>query len=248
MRDNYAADVGDFGKLILLRRLSHTSSQYRLGVNWYRTTRTEDASSDGGHVAYLHSQPDYCKCDPPLYEALQKIASKPRSVQALEQSGIFPPGSLFYSCSVPFGSTDLAQRVEDREQWFEGSIRQLQKADVIFIDPDNGVQTQRITKAQTRAIKYAFHDEIRRYCDASKIVIVYNHQDRNPSDRRINKFIALQNELDNRIQLRVLRFKRVSVRYYLVLYRPVSISQVNQLFASLVAAPYDFLFEEVRLH
>ena len=45
MQNRYAGDVGDFGKLGLLRQL--TSSQLDIGVNWY-------LAPDESHNAYLH--------------------------------------------------------------------------------------------------------------------------------------------------------------------------------------------------
>ena len=49
MQNRYAGDVGDFGKLGLLRGL--TSSQLDIGVNWYLTP-DESHNANGKHIGY----------------------------------------------------------------------------------------------------------------------------------------------------------------------------------------------------
>ena len=46
MQNRYAGDIGDYGKLGLLRSLSRTG--LRIGVNWYLTP-DEDRNGDGRH-------------------------------------------------------------------------------------------------------------------------------------------------------------------------------------------------------
>ena len=51
MQDRYAGDVGDYGKLALLRRLCKPN--FRLGIVWYTTTIPEN-NADGKHVNFSH--------------------------------------------------------------------------------------------------------------------------------------------------------------------------------------------------
>jgi hypothetical protein len=66
MQDIYAFDVGDFGKIGLLRRL-HGRTGLRLGVLWYQT-HLGSTGEDGKHVRYLE-QRRYRACDPDLWAA-----------------------------------------------------------------------------------------------------------------------------------------------------------------------------------
>ncbi len=50
IQDRYSGDIGDYGKLGLLRSLSRTG--LRIGVNWYLTP-DEDHNGDGRHTDYL---------------------------------------------------------------------------------------------------------------------------------------------------------------------------------------------------
>ena len=55
MQNRYVGDIGDFGKLGLLRALS--SKGLSIGVNWYLTT-DESHNGDGRHVDYLAKDPE----------------------------------------------------------------------------------------------------------------------------------------------------------------------------------------------
>ena len=50
MQNRYAGDVGDFGKLGMLRALAQ--SDLKVGVNWYLVP-DENHNDDGKHIGYL---------------------------------------------------------------------------------------------------------------------------------------------------------------------------------------------------
>ena len=84
MQNRYTGDIGDFGKVGLLRRLS---SRLSIGVNWYLIP-DESHNGDGQHIDYL-TKSAFQTCDPPLFDALaQIIASNRREVAALEDPAI----------------------------------------------------------------------------------------------------------------------------------------------------------------
>lgn len=81
MQNRYAGDIGDYGKLGLLRSLSRTGLS--IGVNWYLTP-DEHHNGDGRVTAYLLDD-SYRSLDEELFFSLQKIVStENRSVSALE--------------------------------------------------------------------------------------------------------------------------------------------------------------------
>src|SRR5262245_45109630 len=96
MQDIYAFDIGDFGKLGLLRRLGQTG--LALGVLWWRT-QLGTAGGDGKHVKYLRD-PRFRAGDPPLWDEMRRrFTSGPRTIAALEP--LFPAGTFFHSDVVP---------------------------------------------------------------------------------------------------------------------------------------------------
>ena len=69
MQDRYTGDIGDFGKLGLLRILQ--SRSLTIGVNWYLTP-DEDHNDDGKHTKYLKDE-SYRKYDEALWLELNQI-------------------------------------------------------------------------------------------------------------------------------------------------------------------------------
>ena len=69
MQNRYAGDIGDFGKLGLLRQLRKTGLS--VGVNWYLTP-DETHNGDGRHVGYLENNV-FRSCDEQMWSALGEI-------------------------------------------------------------------------------------------------------------------------------------------------------------------------------
>lgn len=85
MQNRYVGDIGDFGKLGLLRQLHKTGLS--VGVNWYLTP-DETHNGDGRHVGYLENNV-FRSCDEQLWSALgQIVKSGSRQVCELENSEI----------------------------------------------------------------------------------------------------------------------------------------------------------------
>lgn len=105
MQDRYTGDIGDFGKLGLLRQLERAGLSF--GVNWYRTP-DETHNSDGLHVGYLQNDV-YRSCDPQLWSALGQIVwSGRRNISALEQAGIL--SARYFSRLLDSSSGDKIAR------------------------------------------------------------------------------------------------------------------------------------------
>ena len=86
MQNRYMGDIGDFGKLGLLRVLS--SNGLSIGVNWYLTD-DENHNGDGRHLGYL-AKTEYRDCDEALWYALKRIVtSNQRETAAIENSASF---------------------------------------------------------------------------------------------------------------------------------------------------------------
>jgi hypothetical protein len=135
----------------------------------------------------------------------------------------------------------------DREQWFNKSIHHLRKADIIFLDPDNGIAPSRASVNESRAVKYTFIHEIETYFKNGKSVVVYNHRDRSPAEQYNRKLSDTAKSLGCAQNVKVLRFKRVSVRDYLILSQPNHKNIFTSVAGALTVSPYDFLFNRIYL-
>ena len=145
MQDCYAFDVGDFGKLGLLRHI-HRVTNLRLGVLWWQTT-LGTTGSDGKHVAYLQN-PAFRACDPDLWEEMRwRFNPGARTIAALRP--LLPAGTLFHDTPVPARAR--------RSRWLDEAVSSVQASAVVFCDPDNGLTFDE----PCRSLRHIGVDEIR---------------------------------------------------------------------------------------
>ena len=154
MQDRYAGDIGDYGKIALLRELQ--SCGLSIAVNWYLAEPLDmERKADG---TFKQEDGKYripekmMVCDKALSDILTGIAdSAERSVKALERSDLIPD-VIYFSEPVT---------VDDRTGWHEKAMMKLASADVVFVDPDNGMLAKSVGKKSVRSIKYTFYEEVR---------------------------------------------------------------------------------------
>jgi hypothetical protein len=178
MRDSYVADVGDFGKYALLNALA--GNDLRLAVLWCRNSLA-DATQDGRFTVYLELR----MCDPSLYDRLSEILStNQRTLSQVENNDILPPRTLFYSKAIPAPeapcSSDAAREAQTRLRaaWFDEAFKRLSDADMVFLDPDNGLASSRCKKHLRSSVKYIFDDEVAAWLKRGQSVVLYQHQQR----------------------------------------------------------------------
>lgn len=125
MRDQYAGDVSDVLKFAFLRALAGTDRT--LGVAWYYVPG-DDGRADGRHLEW-RDEPAWRDLDPVVHAGLGALAE--RSVAALESAAIWPVRRLFHRDPVP------VRRL--RPAWSHAKREALVGADIVFLDPDNGL-------------------------------------------------------------------------------------------------------------
>jgi hypothetical protein len=217
VQDRYAGDVGDFMKFGLLRTLVGGDSPLRLGVNWY-LTGDESHNADGKHTGYLEPGTTHHAslrgCDLDLMSRLAHVVATDRSVAALEASGVLPPGSLTYS-----------ERLEDcflesgRRNWHRGALEALGDADVIFVDPDNGIRS---TRAGSKPSKFVFLDELADYNARGQSLVIYHHADRSTGGVAVQVPRRLRELADGTgvVTLGAVIARRGSTRYFFIVPAP----------------------------
>ncbi len=169
MQDRYVGDEGDFVKFYLLNNLCETN--LRLGVNWCLVT-DENHNKDGKFVSYLSDKHHpFNNIDSRLFEKLKEIVhGVNKNVECIEKSEILPSQTLYFSEKI------LADTA--RFQWHDSSVQHLQPCDIVFYDPDNGLEIGSIGKLHQKAIKYIYFDEIRDTFKNGKSIVIYQHTNR----------------------------------------------------------------------
>ena len=210
MQNRYTGDIGDYGKLGLLRILS--SAGLTIGINWYLTP-DEKHNEDGLHVKYLYEE-EIRSCDDELWRELRSIVdSGNRKVSVLEEKRIIR--AKYYSKVLDFSGMSKSQRIEYRKKWHREACSVLSGVDVVFVDPDNGIV---VPSAEGRAKenKFVKPSELADYYAQGSSVIYYQHKARRKDDFYTEQHKALihSSGFDDSTGL-VLKFRTTSQRYYL---------------------------------
>lgn len=238
MQNRYAGDVGDFGKLGLLRQL--TSSQLDIGVNWYLAP-DESHNADGKHIGYI-TDTRYNGCDDALRNSLKEIVNGQRSVSALETSDLVPNAiyyhEVLYSPSQTFS----------RRDWHIKALDVLNCADIIFLDPDNGLLVKSVSTGSAKSNKYVISSEIADYFTAGKSVIIYNHRCREQESVYLQRFDWMyeKSTLKDAI-ITGLTFKRGTVRDYIFAMQPSHAGRIVGCLDNMLKSPWGNHFTKLDL-
>lgn len=237
MQDRYTGDIGDFGKLGLLRRLSERLS---IGVNWYLVP-DESHNGDGQHIDYLSKNP-FRVCDPTLFDALARIVSSgQRKVAALEDPAIL--SAAYYSEVLDFYRSTKPERDVIRTTWHQNALAELKDRDLIFVDPDNGLIVPS-AEGGPKSNKYVLPSELADYYRQGTSVVYYQHKARLPDEFYIQQHRQL---MDSGAFPGVggagLKFMSTSQRFYFFLLQPKHITPAATCIGRMLASPWGRYFQ-----
>lgn len=224
MQDRYTGDIGDFGKYGLLRYILDRSDM-TLGINWYLVP-DEVHNDDGRHIAYLldekQNHKEYRSCDPDLYDILYGIVRPVRK----DRRNIFSKGirrvdrieksRVFNKDQVSFYNERLSPEM-DRNDWFSRGLEKLKKCDVLFLDPDNGLEVKSHSKGSSKSVKYVYYDEVLKGLSHKNSLMIYQHRDRTSQKKFHKKIWVLAEKIKAAYpdcDLFSIRFNRYSVREF----------------------------------
>lgn len=173
MQDRYSGDIGDYVKLAILRALMPGR---KLGVGWWLYP-DESHNGDGRHIGYL-GQPDAWRAlDPHAFDHLKTIVSAgQRKVAALEHEGLLP-GAVYSREPVPTHGAAAVRRAE-RMAWATRLSNAVEACDLVFLDPDNGLETKGFDLGALKAGKSVALSELRALQRPGRAILVYHHQTR----------------------------------------------------------------------
>jgi hypothetical protein len=219
VRHNFVNDIGDYAKYALLRAICASSAApIRLGVIWYLTDHAEH-NGDGRKRAHL-SQNGWEDLDPDLLAAMRSIEYARQeqdelNVALIESSGILPPHTVYFSEPIPRVHGGTQQRVAERAAWFGRARNAVADANLVFLDPDNGLQVQSAPLTSPLASKYATVAEIAALLGDGTDVILYQHGNRAPwPEQRARVCAQIASGTDRPLTIRSLRFGAFGVRAF----------------------------------
>lgn len=165
VKNQYFGDVNDYRKYGLLRCLA--AAGLRMGVCWMLTP--DDGGHDGKRLRYLDEPTRWRHHDPPLFDHLrsQVARSDGRHINGFETSGSLP-GALFFSAM-------LHDSMTERSRYFSLAWAALAASEVLFFDPDNGLEVRSVGRGAKTSGKYLYWSEVVRAWESGKSFIIYQH-------------------------------------------------------------------------
>ena len=164
MKDQYFGDRTDYIKHCLLSHLS--ASGHTLAIHWNRTR--DDESRDGRHTAYLKDTAKWRQYNAAIFDAIKSSVERgQRELSLFEKLGFIANGRYCYDlwCEDPSGRRASVERFTST----------LCSEDVVFFDPDNGIEVKSITASARGSSKYVFFEELDIAWRKGHNLIVYQH-------------------------------------------------------------------------
>ena len=188
MQNKYVADVGDFGKHGLLRFLSGKTAQddgpqLPVGLIWYLHHDVR-CNGDGRHTDYVkrtstEDRSEYRDCDPCLWETLRDlVVQDARCVHCAEDAGLPTADAAYFNALLQYTKgTPKTMREEQREYWWRGATRETGDAELVFLDPDNGLASED-KKFRLVGPKFTYMTDLRDLWERGKSLIFYQQVNR----------------------------------------------------------------------
>ena len=140
--------VGDFGKFALLR---HLMKDRRLAVCWYLTSESNATNGRDRYFDYLKRPADFRHFAPKVFDQLVEFDGGSRA--------LIDPLTELHMSRVLENAVFLRQRVPRtvslRRQWLDALVESVRGTDLVFLDPDAGIQGRRLTPSHVALAEIA---------------------------------------------------------------------------------------------
>jgi len=239
MQDRYAGDVGDFGKIGMLRCIEKLG--IKVGVNWY-LVGDESHNNDGKHIGYQKDK-KFLGCDDDLLCGLSNMIEKgKRSVAELEKLNLLSTGKYYHKRLIESEVRDKNNRIK----WHQNALDAMQGCDLVFLDPDNGMIPKSIGGGSRKSIKYVFPEEIIDYYKAGHSVVFYSHRTREQLNVYLKRFDKLfEAEELNTATIRGISYKRGTIRDYFFVLREEHVDAIDNSIAEMFDGKWSRHFERI---
>jgi len=218
MKDKYFGDEHDFRKYVLLKFLQE-ECKWSIFINWMRTTfePAVKAGTKKQRDGNMRNLEKLSLVDPEIYTALQpSCQAEKRHVSEFKKLSILNNFNV-YEEEVPDSNSGKNLAVK-RQEWFNTFIKLSSSYDLIFFDPDNGIEVKSTGKGQKNSYKYLFRDEIKRVYDRGQNILIYQHRNRQSSEVQISEKLDLLKKIAPTFDIR--QFPAGSSVNYFLMSRP----------------------------
>jgi hypothetical protein len=181
MKNQYFGDINDYRKYGLLRAL-HSNGDSSLLVAWMLTP--DDGGPDGRFRSYLHDPNNWARYDPDLFAGLAALlASAPQPSVSLIEGSELLRRAAYHSALVPDGR-------EERHGWRSDLMRAASDVDLVFVDPDNGIEVPSKPVGHKGSSKYVTWLEIEGLWHSGCSILIYQHFRRERRDSFAERMVS----------------------------------------------------------
>jgi hypothetical protein len=169
MKNQYVGDINDFRKYGLI----HSISKVFGGKILFVWMLSEEDNNDGNKIGYLNKDKIYRKYNQDIFDELKIIVENKKrnnnidNIIAVENSKLFKQYEFFND----FIKDDKKSRTE----YFEKVYKLIEKFDIIFLDPDNGIEVPSCKSGNKKSSKYIYWEEIEKIFNCNKNILIYQH-------------------------------------------------------------------------
>lgn len=166
LKNQYFGDINDYRKYGLLRSVIKASN-LRLMVAWMLTK--DDQTRDGSLISYLDDPHKWSAYDSALYKELCRLLSvrTNRQVKQIEETCLLERTHYF--------SDEVNDSSSDRNGWFTSLLEQTDAVDIVFLDPDNGLEVKSKPYGKRNSSKFVYWREIESLWSRGKSLLIYQH-------------------------------------------------------------------------
>lgn len=205
MKDQYFGDINDYFKYGLLRCFSE--SGLSIGVCWMLTP--SDGRSDGRKIQYLTNGERWRDYDPKLFDGLAEAVRRNRAVRQIHKAQILP-NCLFCDDIVP-DSQSL------RDRWWTLVLKKLSGVDLLFLDPDNGIEVRSTPSGKRGSSKFLYWKEIDAAWSHGCSLLIFQHF---PRQNRADYIARISTEVSHHVSRGKVIPLVTSNVVYLLAYQP----------------------------
>lgn len=166
MKDQYFGDINDYRKYGLLRSIIR-NGMFNPLIAWMLTP--DDGTTDGKFISYLEHANKWSRYDQTLFQKLKELLvnNNKRQVSLIENSDLLP-NTAYYSCHVPDSALE-------RDSWFASLMSQALNSNLVFLDPDNGLEVKSKSYGSKNSSKFLYWREVASLWSFGKSLLIYQH-------------------------------------------------------------------------
>jgi hypothetical protein len=206
VKNQYFGDVNDYRKYGLLRILMD-NGKLNSGICWMLTP--DDRRSDGKFTQYLEQPLRWRKYDPGLFDYLEGClkVDQIRDVNKLSNTSILP--------STKYYADIFYDGIENQNKYFNEMLSRFKDMDLIFFDPDNGMEIKSKKRGQKGSCKFLYWDQLIQAYRGDHSILIYQHFIRENREAFIKRIAG---EMNNKTGSKIIySFSTSNVVFFLIL-------------------------------